>query len=93
MATELTSYPGGDLVEAGLADLARRRETVEALLVSVGSPRLTMLGLDVPEPFDEPEHRLYLRLAADDPDAAHGRYNALVRSLVSFERALACAAP
>jgi hypothetical protein len=30
-------------------------------------------------------------LAADDPDRAHGRYNALVHRLVSFERALACA--
>jgi hypothetical protein len=37
-----------------------------------------------------PEHRLYLRLAADDSDSAHSRYNALIRRLVSFERALAC---
>ena len=36
--------------------------------------------------FPEPEHRLYLTLAAEDPDSAHSRYNALVRRLVSFER-------
>jgi hypothetical protein len=35
--------------------------------------------------------RLYALLAADDSDSAHGRYNALVRRLVSFERALSCA--
>jgi hypothetical protein len=31
-------------------------------------------------------------LAAEDADSAHGRYNALIRQLVSFERAAECAA-
>jgi hypothetical protein len=35
----------------------------------------------------EPEHRLYAALAAENPGAAHSRYNALIRRLVSFERA------
>ncbi len=35
-----------------------------------------------------PEHRLYERLAASDPDSAHSRYNALMRRLVSFERSV-----
>jgi len=30
-------------------------------------------------------------LALDDPDGAHSRDNALIRELVSFERALECA--
>jgi hypothetical protein len=30
---------------------------------------------------------LYALLARDDAAAAHGRYNALIRRLVSFERA------
>jgi hypothetical protein len=30
-------------------------------------------------------------LTRDNPDGAHAQYNALVRRLVSFERALACA--
>src|SRR5262245_59033635 len=34
--------------------------------------------------------RLYARLASEDPDSAHARYNALVRRLVSFDRARAC---
>lgn len=83
--------PGEELVDQGIRDLRARRETREALLVSIGSPRLRMLGIDVPTPFAHPEHRLYAMLAADDADAAHGRYNALIRRLVSYERAAAVA--
>lgn len=89
--TALASLPGAELVEKGLADLARGEETAEALLVSIGCPRLVGLGVPVAKPLADAEHRLYALLAADDPDSAHGRYNALVRRLVSFERALACA--
>jgi hypothetical protein len=83
----LSSLPGHELVLKGIDDLARGVESEEALLVSIGAPRLAQAGIDVPKPFDSPEHRLYDRLAADDSDSAHGRYNALVRRLVSFERA------
>jgi hypothetical protein len=79
--------PGNELVEKGLSDLAERSETIESLLVSIGSPRLRSLGFDVSTPFDKAEERLYLLLARDDPNGAHSRYNALVRRLVSFERA------
>jgi hypothetical protein len=85
------SLPGSDWVDQGLDDLARGVESIPSLLVSVGAPRLRMLGLELAPPFDTPEHRLYARLAQDSPDAAHSRYNALIRRLVSFERALACA--
>jgi hypothetical protein len=79
--------PGGELVEQGLDDLAAGRESVAALLVSIGAPRLSLL-LELPAPpFADPEHRLYALLAAEDPDSAHSRYNAFVRRLVSFERA------
>jgi hypothetical protein len=85
--------PGADLVASGLEDLAHGRETVAALLVLIGAPRLRRLGIAVPEaPVRQPEHRLYERLAAGDPDGAHSRYNALIRRLVSFERAAACVA-
>lgn len=84
--------PGADLVAAGVDDLLAGRFSAEALLVSIGAPRLVALGFDLPSPLAHPEHRLYALLARDDPDAAHGRYNALVRRLVSFERAAACVA-
>ena len=82
----LAELPGGDLVTAGLDDLARGVESVPALLVAIGGPRLRRLGYRVPDLAD-PERRLYELLARDDADSAHGRYNALVRRLVSFERA------
>ena len=83
--------PGSDLVRQGLADLRAGLETEEALLVSIGAPRLRRLGFEVASPFSDPEHRLYRRLASSVHNAAHSRYNALVRRLVSFERAWPCA--
>ena len=71
---------------------AGRTATAAALLVAIGAPRLRDLGVELPADLPaEPEKRLYELLAADDADAAHSRYNALIRRLVSFERALACA--
>jgi hypothetical protein len=59
---------------------------------SVQSPRLRQLGFIVTNPASDPEIALYLAIAAEDPDSAHSRYNALIRRLVSFERAAGCAA-
>lgn len=83
--------PGRDLVDVGVADLRERRETVEALLVSIGARRLRAVGIDVPEPLPSAEIRLYELLRREHGDDAHGRYNALLRRLVSFERAAECA--
>jgi hypothetical protein len=85
------ALPGEELVRRGLEDLAAGVESVESLLVSIGSPRLARLGLPVQNPFPSPEHRLYELLAAEDSDSAHSRYNALIRRLVSYERAAECA--
>jgi hypothetical protein len=84
------ALPGADLIEAGIRDLWNREETVEALLVAIGSPRLKRIGFDLPEVPSNPEHRLYDLLAEQDSDSAHSRYNALIRRLVSFERAAEC---
>jgi hypothetical protein len=87
---EFQHLPGGDLVTKGLLDLAGARVTVEALLVSIAAPRLRDLGVMVAAPLPDPEHRLYERLASEDPDSAHSRYNALIRRLTAFESALEC---
>ena len=78
------ALPGDDLVRQGLADLGACNETDAALLVSIGAARLRRLGIAVPPEFPGPEHRLYLRLARRGEDAAHSRYNALLRRLVSY---------
>jgi hypothetical protein len=80
--------PGEDLIEAGLRDLHEGRETAEALLVAIGSPRLRGIGLDLPSNLpDDPEFRLYDLLEKYDPDTTHSLYNAFIRKLVSYERA------
>lgn len=63
------------------------------MLVLAGGPRLRNLGFDVPDVSYFPEHRLWELLAAEDSDSAHSRYNALIRRLVSFERAAECVKP
>ncbi|MBA3400831.1 MAG: hypothetical protein H0U05_02465 [Actinobacteria bacterium] len=85
------SLPGAELVERGIGDLARGEESTESLLASIGAPRLETIGYTLATPIPSPEHRLYSRLAAEDADAAHSRYNALIRRLVSYERAAECA--
>jgi hypothetical protein len=94
-ASALSALPGADLVLKGLDDLQHGIESTEALLVQIGASKLRTLGLDVPAATSTvpPEHRLYTRLQEDSGAAAHSRHNALVRRLVSFERALACGRP
>lgn len=88
---DLNALPGGSLVRRGISDLDAGRETPESLLVSIGAPRLQGIGVPLPKAISDPEHKLYLLLAGEKGDAAHSAYNALVRRLVSFERAAACA--
>lgn len=79
------------MIEQGIADLEAGLETIPSLIVSIGAPRLRWAGLSIPlNTFEGPEHRLYKLLAAEDRKTAHSRYNALIRRLVSFERALEC---
>ena len=90
---EIERLPGGQLIAEGLADARAGRITISSLLIAIGAPRLRAGGLDVPDfSVDEAEIRLYELLAASEMDGAHSRYNALIRQLVSFERALECAA-
>ncbi len=85
----LSGLPGAELVLVGLADLAAGCVTTESLLVEIAAPRLKRLGLAVPTRDDpEPERTLYLRLFAEQPVGVHGRYNALIRRLISFSQAL-----
>lgn len=85
-------FPGVEIIREGIEDLRRGETTVSALLVSIGAPRLREIGLPIPRRvIRSPEIKLYLHLAQSDPDGAHSKYNALIRRLVSFERAAECA--
>jgi hypothetical protein len=90
-ASLFLDLPGADLVTEGLADVAAGRETIPGELVKIGSPRLRDCGVDVRvDEADavEADRRLYRLLGAIHGNAAHSQYNALLRELISFERAL-----
>lgn len=75
----------------GLRDTALGVVSPEALLVAIGAPRLERVGLSVPSadaPARELELELYRMLCARGMSDPFSRYNALLRELVSFERAL-----
>jgi hypothetical protein len=87
----MDSLPGGDLISVGIQDLHDQRETIASLLVAIGAPKLRRLGLELPSRLPpNPEHRLYELLSLSAHDAAHSKYNALIRRLVSFQRAIPC---
>jgi hypothetical protein len=80
--------PGQELVDRGIADLRTGHRSAAGLLVSMARTRLAAAGIDVPAVSTErPGHALFDLLASEDPAAAHGRYNALIRRLVSYLRA------
>ena len=65
--------------------------TEGALLVLIVAPRLRQLGIEVPERSDIPrpyEHQLYALLERTHGKAAYSRFCSLIRSIVSFSRAL-----
>jgi hypothetical protein len=87
----MANLPGAELIEQGLVDLRSGTQSAEALLVSIGAPRLRTIGIPVPDPISSPEHKLYALLGEEKGNGAHSAYNALVRRLVRFERAAECA--
>ena len=71
-----------------MADLRAGRETIPALLVAIGAPRLRRIGHELPDNLPvNPEHRLYDFLAREHGDGAHSRYNSWISKLVSYEHA------
>lgn len=78
-------FPGDDLVDSGLADIAARRITVAALLVAAAGPRLERAGVVLPEhELDTSGRELYAMLEEQLGNRAHARYNALQRQIVSY---------
>lgn len=84
------NLPGAELITTGLEHARRGQVTPLACLISMALPRLHRVRLVAPgeiEPIAEPELVLYRLLgqAGGDP---FGRYQSLLRRLVSFEHAL-----
>lgn len=87
---DFVGLPGEGLIRQGLEDLASDRESVGALLVQIGAPRLRLLvaALPVMTECGDADRRLYRLLSATHGREAHSQFNSLIRQLVSFERAL-----
>ena len=81
---EALGLPGGEVIDAGLADLAWGRVTRDSLAVSLAAPRLRREGVPVGEVLEDPERRLYRLLEQTEGDLAHARYTACLRELSSF---------
>jgi hypothetical protein len=84
----LDKLPGAELVRQGIRDRLAQRNTIESFLVEIARPRLERHGLipHAPHRLDA-EISLYQILAKTSSNP-HGRYNSLLRELVSFEHAL-----
>lgn len=86
-----TNLPGAELIAEGLRDIAAGRETIASELVKLGSPRLRNCGIEITVSDEQAlnaDRQLYRILSATHGDAAHSQFNAWIRQLVSFERAL-----
>ena len=81
--------PGGLRIVEGLADFHAGRRGVNACLVRIAAPRLERAGLMSPTavPDGTAELELY-EILMKEPGNPYGRYNSLLRELVSFEHAL-----
>jgi hypothetical protein len=86
------ALPGGELVDAGLSDLAAGVESVGSLLVSLAAPRLQREGVPVPRVLmGDADVRLYRLLEREHGELAHARYLAHLRQVESFADACSAA--
>ena len=91
ITTLIADLPGAELIAEGLRDVAAGRETVASELVKIGSPRLRECGIEIDVTHEQAlnaDRQLYRILSATHGNAAHSQFNAWIRQLVSFERAL-----
>jgi hypothetical protein len=76
--------PGGEIIDAGLADLASGTTSAQSLAVSLAAPRLRREGVPVGATLEDADDRLYDLLARANSELAHARYLAWLQQLESF---------
>jgi len=85
---DIVRLPGGERMLRGLEDWRHGRTTIESCLVVIAFGKFRAAGLVSGDaPFAEAELVLYDLLRKEGHNA-YGRYNSLIRELVSFGRAL-----
>jgi hypothetical protein len=86
---EIMLLPGGERMLQGLQDWREGRTTINSCLVVIAFGKFRAAGLVSGEaPFAEAELVLYDLLKKEGHNA-YGRYNSLIRELISFGRAMA----
>jgi hypothetical protein len=87
-AAEIMRLPGGERMLQGIQDWREGRTTINSCLVVIAFGKFRAAGLVSGDaPFAEAELVLYDLLRKEGHNA-YGRYNSLLRELVSFGRAL-----
>ena len=89
-AVNLDGLPGAAIIRSGIRDLLDCQTTAGACLAAIALPRLKEAGFvprDFLPCFTQGELTLY-RILRNEGGDAYSRYNALLRELASFERAL-----
>lgn len=81
---EEAGYPGGAMVDRGIAGLADGRVSVESLLVSLAAARLRREGVPLRRVQENAEDGLFELLSRTAGDLAHARYIAHLRQMSSF---------
>jgi hypothetical protein len=85
----LSDLPAAAQIIEGLRDHLENNHSIPACLVRIARPRLARAGLISPSSVHDTSAELDLyQLLSQDGQPAHSRYNAIMRELVSFERAL-----
>jgi hypothetical protein len=85
----MSGLPGEPAIRKGLQDFASGKKTLESLLIQIGASRLRSSGIPIEGKVDpDADYRLYELLESSHGDGAFSQYNAWIRQLVSFERAL-----
>ncbi len=82
-------HPGHEFIEQGLLDISQAKSTIYSALLFSAKSRLENLGivLNGVSPID-PSMELYQSLYLQYGDAAHSKFNALNRRLISFMRSV-----
>ena len=84
--TDIKKFPGGEIVEKGLKDLARGIcKSIEALAVLIAAPRLKDFGFEIQDTkIKNPNLLLYKKLGAKYGNDAHFQYNAIMSRVNKF---------
>ena len=85
----MPNLPGNEIINKGFSDLRSKTVSPESLLILSARIKLTRLGFNIPfSNTTEPSLKMFALLEEKHGNAAHSKYNALRRQLVSFMRAV-----